>query len=180
VVGSSGLTVASSSCLAPKDGPGKGFAQLTSDGDDGISITGAQPVVGGIDILQGFGQETGSEDGMSWTQTDLGAEIASGTYTGTSGTLTTDIDSEGYIETLDIVSDGEWSGPGNVSFASVVAGSVTLDGGDTAGSRLALGGGFDNAPGQDGQTVPEPGGLILIPSAGVGLMARRRRNPAKS
>lgn len=113
--------MASSSCKATKLS-GNGFGEFVSNGDDGIGIAAGQPATGDSGVIQTFGQESGSMCGMSWTQTDLGAEIASGTYTGTSGTLTADVDSDAFIQTLNIVSDGEWSGPGNIGYASVDAG----------------------------------------------------------
>jgi hypothetical protein len=174
VAGSGDLTVNTSFNDAPADA--HGFVEFPSNGNndsgsggDGIGITAGQNTLGTHGIFQGFGQSSGTDGTVSWTQTDLGVDIASGTYSGTYGTLTVDVDSEGFIQTLDIVSDGLWSGPGNIDFASVDAGSVTI-GGDGDDFDLRRGASFGV------QSVPEPGaGVILL---GAGIAAFRRRRPA--
>jgi hypothetical protein len=90
-------------------------------------------------------------------------DIASGEYSGTSGTLTVDVDGS------------YWYGPNNISFANVDPGSVTVgDPGDFRGdiNLEGLGDSFDQ-----GQ-VPEPttGGVILLTGAAVACKRRRNSN----
>jgi hypothetical protein len=160
-----------------------GFTELASNGNgdtgsggNGIAISVGQNTMGSLGVIQTFGQESGSEYGLSWTQTDLGVDIASGTYSGTSGTLTVDVDSDGFIQTLDIVSDGEWVGPDNIDFANVDPGSVTVgDPGDALRGGIGLDG-LGNSFNQDVGVVPEPasGGILFL--AGAVLLCRRLRN----
>jgi fibronectin-binding autotransporter adhesin len=121
VVGSNGATVTSSTVDAPTDGT-YGFSQYESNGVDGVGIAALQntPGTSGF-VIQGFGQTSGSEAGLTWTQTSYGVEIASGTYSG-SGVLSVNVDPYAYIQTLADVSGGEWSGPGNLFNAQVTGG----------------------------------------------------------
>ncbi|HUB27590.1 MAG TPA: PEP-CTERM sorting domain-containing protein, partial [Tepidisphaeraceae bacterium] len=174
VAGSGGLTVNTSFNDAPADS--KGFVEFPSNGNndtgsggDGISITAGQDTfgTGKHSLFQGFGQTSGTDGTVSWTQTDSGVDIASGTYSGTSGTLTVDVDGDGYIQTLDIVNNGYWYGPENIEDATVYAGSVTIGGGDDAAfeDRRIFG---------DSHAVPEPGSGIILLGAATMLFRRRR------
>jgi hypothetical protein len=147
VVGDGGAEVTSSYNYAPSGvaeirvGRGgyilaAGFAEWKSNGDDGgdgMEITAMENVAYGSSdnpyydaaVIQGFGQTSGSEYGMTWVQTSLGVAIATGTYSG-SGTLSVNVSSGGYIQTLNIVSDGQWSGPGNMSIAQVTGDTIDV------------------------------------------------------
>jgi hypothetical protein len=193
VAGSGGLSVTSSFNDAPSGGAfiGRswvpvGFTELASNGNgdtgsggNGIAISAGQNTMGSLGVIQTFGQESGSEYGLTWTQTDLGVDIASGTYSGTSGTLTVDVDGDGFIQTLDEVEGSNWYGPDNISFANVDPGSVTVgDPGDALRGGIGLDG-LGNSFNQDVGVVPEPASASLFAVAGFGLMARRRSGRRK-
>jgi hypothetical protein len=81
--------------------------------------------LGSAVVIQGFGQTSGSKDGASWTQTNIGVLIASGTYS-ESGTLSVSVAAGAYVQVLNIVSNGQWSGPGNISDAAVTGDTITV------------------------------------------------------
>jgi hypothetical protein len=142
VIGSDGLSVISSFNDAPTGSAEiddrftqAGFSEFasngngdTGDGGNGENITAGQNTLGTVGgVIQTFGQASGSTYGLTWTQTSMGVDIASGTYSGNSGILTASEDSaDGEFQTLNIVSNGMWVGPSNTSFDTVVPGSVTL------------------------------------------------------
>jgi len=103
------------------------FYEMTGNGSDGLEITGMQDVGDeyGYQVVQGIGQTSGSDGNFSWTQTNVGVEIASGTYSG-SGTLSVNVSSTGFIQTLNDVSGSSWSGPGNVSIAEVTGDTIDV------------------------------------------------------
>ena len=146
VIGSDGATVSASYDIAPigttAKGKEAGFQEFPSNGiiagnydvtfppGDGIGITAGQNVTYGsahstqldLEIIQGFAQTAGSADGITWM---VPTAIADGTYTGV-GVLTVQSDTTiGHgFQTLNIVSNGQWVGPGNVSFDTVIPGST--------------------------------------------------------
>jgi autotransporter-associated beta strand protein len=139
VVGDGGAEVTGSYEAAAYGSSGShsaGFNVDASNGDDqnedgagdGMEILVSQNVLGyngASTVIQGFGQSSGSEYGASWVQTGSGALIASGTYSG-SGTLSVNVDSGGFIQVLNIVSAGVWSGQGNLADAAVTGDTISV------------------------------------------------------
>jgi len=149
VIGSDGVAVATSYDAAPigsvKVGTKNletGFSEFPSNGvgggsnstgapGNGIAITAGQNVTYGSanspnldqEVIQGFAKTAGSQGGISWT---VPSEIAYGTYTGNSGSLTVQADTTiGHgLQSLINVSAGKWIGPGNVSFDTVLSAVV--------------------------------------------------------
>src|ERR1700722_20389885 len=113
--------------------PESGFNILDGDGDDGVEITAMQNVIYGstdnafddAKVIQGFGQSSGTDGSLSWTQTNVGALIAAGTYSG-SGTLSVNVHRGAYVQVLSIVSGGQWSGPGDLTMAQVTGDTITV------------------------------------------------------
>jgi len=144
VQGDGGVEVTSSYEIAPYgsrvvDGNYffRGFGIWTSNGDDqnengggdGMEITAMQNItgeMGSANVIQGFGQTSGSFGSMTWVQTSLGVAIATGTYSGSSGTLTVDVAPNAYIQVLTSGSNGEWLGAGNVSNAEVTGDTINI------------------------------------------------------
>ncbi|HUB25133.1 MAG TPA: PEP-CTERM sorting domain-containing protein [Tepidisphaeraceae bacterium] len=132
---------------------------------DGIAIDGGQNVVyapansniGDNEIIQGFGQgelttPIPEQPGITW---GFPALLADGTYSGSSGVLTVqgDLSIGAGLFSLNIVSDGKWVGPGNVSTDRVISGSVVI--------------------------VPEPSSIGPLGLGAIGLMRRRRNKTRK-
>jgi hypothetical protein len=59
VVGSGGLSITDSSNDAPEH-RGYGFTEFTSDGDEGMAVSSGQNTTRSFNVLQGFGQASGS------------------------------------------------------------------------------------------------------------------------
>ena len=163
VIGAGGVTVTTSYDAAPLGSVqvgtkayDTGFAEFLSNGvgggtagtgapGNGIGITAAQNVTyGGInipnrdlDVIQGFGKTPGSQDGFTWAAP---TEIAYGTYSGNSGTLSVvpDYNIGHGVQSLNNVSNGKWVGPGNVTFDTVVTGGpVAVNGSGPIVSLIA-------------------------------------------
>jgi hypothetical protein len=126
VIGTSGAAVTSSyldvpdSATAPKGtvDAGTGFIQFVSNGQGSTNTLPGN----------GIGLTAGSQDGFTWTASPV--DIAHGTYSGSTGTLTVQADysvGQGF-QTLNVVSNGQWSGPANISFDLVISGSVSVGG----------------------------------------------------
>jgi len=113
--------------------PQSGFNVMDGDGDNGEEITAMQNVVYGTTdnefddakVIKGFGQSSGTDGSLSWTQTNVGVLVASGTYSG-SGTLSVNVHSGAYVQVLSIVSSGQWSGPGNMMIAQVTGDTINV------------------------------------------------------
>jgi len=150
VVGSGGLTVTGSQADAPEGSRlisgqtvSTGFDYLLSNGDDGLTITAAQNILYGASnnaatdsqVYLGLGQTSGSEDGVAWLSP---LQIASGTYSGTAGTLSVNVSDFYYIESLKNNNNGSWAGPGNVSLDTVIPGSATVPPALTAVGAISL------------------------------------------
>ena len=155
VIGSDGVKVTASYDAAPRgtfqnggmtsqagfiDFPSNGLgggSYLTTAGapgipGNGIAITAAQNIAYGDayqadldeEVIQGFGKTSGSKDGLTWSYP---AEIAQGTYSGSSGMLSVSPDwsiGQG-IQSLEPVSDGKWVGPGNIVTDVVISSGGT-------------------------------------------------------
>jgi hypothetical protein len=138
----------------------------TTAGSD-LGITAAQfPAYSGNEnpendevVIQGFGQVSSSATvtdywsgaapttttgaalwGASWTQTTQGVLVADGKYTGTAGTLTAQADPTALagFQTLDIVSNGVWFGPGNTANATTLPGTAQIGSSVIAASAIQL------------------------------------------
>jgi hypothetical protein len=165
VIGTDGVIVTGSYNAAPDYVEREGFFEFPSNGQGGgmyLSTTSGLPgipgngigiaaeqmffddhpnapfIVPGEEPIQGFGKA-------------FPAEIAQGTYSGTSGILTVQPDTSigAGIQTLNEVSDGQWVGPGNISTDTTFSGSVAI--------------------------VPEPSDLVFPLLAGVALTRARRK-----
>ena len=180
ITGSNGLTVSTSTLRAPQSSytdsingvTTDGFNSLRNSGTAGQGLTASQGSLvyaGSNDpmqdqnVFQGVGQvalsggrdvtdsdptvTTPDHDNASWSYPVL---LATGKYTGTAGTLTADATAGQFFQVLNGTGPGTWSGPGNISNADTVPGSVTLG-------------------------TPEPGSLALLSFGGLGLLARRRK-----
>ncbi|HUB25249.1 MAG TPA: hypothetical protein VL992_07445 [Tepidisphaeraceae bacterium] len=111
------------------DSAGDGGFDYTAvpTGGNGIGIIASQQIltISGGDVIDGVGQSSGSKYGLDFSTPLL---IAHGTYSGTSGTLTVVPDTTigAGIQTLEIVSNGQWQGPGNVQLANVISGQAVV------------------------------------------------------
>ena len=130
IVGSGGITVDSSLNVAPEGlDPSAyqwwGLTDMRSDGTAGVGIVASQKAIysGGNDpaqdalVVQGLGQDAGSRDCLvngtiSW---DADILLASGTYTGSVGTLTVTGIGWNLLSTV-----GSWQGPGNLEAPTAV------------------------------------------------------------
>ena len=127
VIGSGGLAVTGSEEAAPENGSG-GFNTFTSNGADGMGIAASQPTVNSpSEVAQGIGKENSSAApvtlGLTWSTPVI---LATGTYSGSAGTLTVQQDTTACVQRLDIVSNGLWVGPSNITTDVVTNGSVTI------------------------------------------------------
>jgi hypothetical protein len=162
-------SITSASLDLPVDyGANCGFTEFVSAGADGYGMTAAQNDVYSStynakqneEIIQNFakqgaaGSYTDSFTGETFTWS-VPTEIASGTYFSHGpGTLSIAADlSVGLgIQSLDVVSAGAWIGPGNVSFDTVMAGTVAV--------------------------VPEPAAIGVLAVSGIGALACKRKRTA--
>jgi hypothetical protein len=171
VVGTSGISITSSQVRAPGALSSvdplvvSGFSYFRSDGDKGIGIFAAQPVIttGTNQVLQGIGLSAGSADftstggqSISWGFPVL---IAAGTYAnnGLGGEILARVHPGASFQLLSKVVGDDWVGPGHVFNASDVIPGATVT----------------PLPTPD---FPEPQGIaLLIGAVGFGVVRREMR-----
>jgi hypothetical protein len=171
VDGLGGVTITGDENDAPTDGIATGFSNLEQDnnGTPGQEIAASQNVVYAASfnatknarVLVGIGQTAGSAEAgaITWAAPVL---LADGTYTG-SGSITALAHPGDTIQTLNGTTS--WTGPGNTTVATVIAGTTLVGGPPPKNPLVSLTaeGSQETTPGYGHNTIPT---LVLTGSHG--------------
>jgi len=162
VTGSGGVTVTSSTNVSPT-ATNTGFYLFSSNGTNGQEVQASQNTITGAGLLLGMGLSSGSSGSLTWSNPVL---LATGTYTGSVGSLTAEDVAASLTESGFSLVYGSGGTPLSVS------GGIASEGATYVASDMV--------------TVPEPSTIAAFASGGLAIVLlgyrryKRRRLSAEA